>query len=172
MKQLAKSILGTALMGSVMFSAAAFAEQKIGVVNVEAIFQQMPQAATLQQGIQDEFKDQRAEMERMQSDIEYELNKRQREAATMSEAQIKELEEKILKMREEYQAKAQPLQQQIQRRVADERNKLIALIQTAIEKVAANGDFDMVLQGQAAVFAKDEFNLSEAVLKEVTKPGN
>lgn len=169
MKQLAKSLIATAMLSGAIFSSAAMAEQKIGVVNVEGIFSQMPQALTAQQTIATEFKDRQEEVKRLEEDIKYQLNKRQREAATMSEDQIKELESNILKMREDYNAKAQPLQQAIQARSAEERNKLLGLIQQSIQSVAAEGDFDLVLQGQAAVFSKPEFDLSEKVLEQVSK---
>lgn len=169
MKQLAKSLLSTAILSGALLSSAAMADQKIGVVNVEGIFQNMPQAVTVQQTIAAEFKDRQEEVKRLEEDIKYQLNKRQREAATMSEDQIKELESNILKMREDYQAKAQPLQQAIQTRLAEERNKLLGLIQQSIQVVAAEGDFDMVLQGTAAAYTKPEFDLSEKVLEQVSK---
>ena len=49
MKQLAKNLITAAALSGAMFSSVAMAEQKIGVVNVEAVFQQMPQAAGIQQ---------------------------------------------------------------------------------------------------------------------------
>lgn len=169
MKQLAKNLITAAALSGAMFSSVAMAEQKIGVVNVEAVFQQMPQAAGIAQSIAAEFKDQVDEVERLQKDIEYQINKRQREAATMSEAQIKELEDKIIELRTEYAGKAQPLQQTIQRRQAEERNKLLGLIQQSIQSVASAGDYDIVLNGTSVIFAKPEHNLSTQVLEQVSK---
>lgn len=169
MKQLAKTFLTSAVLGGMMLSSAAMAQQKIGIVSVEAVFQQMPQAAGIAAAIQAEYKDRAEEISRLQKDIEYQINKRQREAATMSEAQIKELETKIIEMRNEYASKAQPLQEEIKQRQTEERNKLIALIRQSIETVAAEGDFDMVLQGQAAAFVKPEYDLSQKVLEQVSK---
>lgn len=169
MKQLAKNLVAAALVSGALFTSAAQAEQKIGVVNVEGVFQNMPQAVEIQQTIAAEFKDQQEEVERLKKDIEYQLNKRQREAATMSETQIKELEDKIIKMRDEYTAKAQPLQKSIQERLTQERNRLLGLIQQSIQTVAAAEDFDLVLQGQAAVFANPDLDLSEKVLEQVSK---
>ena len=169
MKQFAKKVMTTAVLGSALMSSAVFAQQKIAVVSVEGVFQKMPQVAAIQQAIAEEFKDRRQEIERLQGDIEYQINKRQREAATMSEAQIKELEETIIKMRQDYAAKAQPLQQEMQQRQNEERNKILGLINQAIQAEAAAGDFDLVLSGSAAVFAKPEVNLSNKVLERVSK---
>ena len=169
MKQLAKNLISAAVLSTAMLSGAAMAEQKIGVVNVEGVFQNMPQAAAIQQTIAAEFKDRQEEVERLKKDIEYQLNKRQREAATMSEQQIKELEDTIIKMRDEFTAKAQPLQKDIQQRLNDERNKLLGLIQQSIQSVAAAGNYDLVLSGPSVAFTKAEFDLSEKVLEQVSK---
>lgn len=169
MKTLNKTLVATALLGSALVSGAASAEQKIAVVNVQGILQAMPKAATVQQDIAAEFKDQTEAVERLQGELEYQVQKLQREAATMSEAQKKELEEKILKTRDEYAAKAQPLKQAIERRFAEERNKMLGLIRQAMDAVAAKGNYDLVLNAGAVAFAKPEHDLSEQVLEQVNK---
>ena len=168
MKQLAKNLITAAMLGGALMSSAA-AAQKIGVVHVQNIIAQMPQATTVQQTIADEFKDRQAELKQLEDDIKYQFNKRQREEATMSEAQIKELEDKIIKMRQEYAAKAPPLQQEVNRRLQEEQGKLLGLIQQAVESVAAEGKYDIILQRQAAAFLKEEHDLSDEVLEKVSK---
>ena len=81
------------------------AEQKIAVVDVDGVFQQMPQFISMQQMINAEFKDRQDEVTRLDEDVKYELNKLQRESATMSEAQVKELQDKIIAMRQDLQSK-------------------------------------------------------------------
>ena len=57
MKQLVKHIVAGAMLGSALVSTSVMAEQKIAVVDVQGIFQAMPQAAEIQNAIQVEFKD-------------------------------------------------------------------------------------------------------------------
>ena len=64
MKTFTKSLVAGALISAVAFSSAALAEQKIGAVNVQGIFQSMPQAATIQQDLAAEFKDKTEEVSR------------------------------------------------------------------------------------------------------------
>jgi outer membrane protein len=158
--------LVAAFFGSSLVASAA---QKIGVVDIQTVFQGMPQAATIQQTIAAEFRDQKAKVDKLQADLEYELQKLQRESATMSAAEKTALEDKIIKMREEYTSLAQPLQQAFQRRAAEERNKLLDLIKVALDEEAEKGQFDLVLNAQAVTFAKPEFDLSKKVLERVTK---
>ncbi|MCW8107551.1 OmpH family outer membrane protein [Alteromonas ponticola] len=169
MKQLAKHIVATAMFGSALISTSAMAEQKIGLVDVQGVFQAMPQAAEIANKIQIEFKDQIDAVNQLQKDGQFFAERLQRDAATMSEQEKKELQDKIMGVREKLTEKAQPLQQDIQRRQNEERNKLIALIKQAIDKVAAQGDYDLVLTSGAVAYSKEEHDLSEQVLEQVKK---
>lgn len=169
MKYLAKTLAAGSILGSALMSSAAMAAEKVGYVDIQGIIQAMPQTAAMQQAIADEFKDQRQEVQTLQEDLKYQVEKLQRESATMSQAQKEELETKILDMRNEFQNKAQPLQQNIQRRSAEEQNKLLVLINDAIQKVAASEKIDMIVERKAVLFAKPELDLSEAVLKQVSQ---
>ncbi|OJF70714.1 hypothetical protein BK026_19145 [Alteromonas sp. V450] len=169
MKQLVKHIVAGAMLGSALVSTSVMAEQKIAVVDVQGIFQAMPQAAEIQNAIQTEFKDQIEEVNQLQRDGQFFAERLQRDAATMSDAEKKDLEQKILKVREDLAAKGQPLQQNIQRRSNEERNKLLGLIKQAIDSVAAKEGYDLILNAGAVAFTKEEHDLSEQVLKQVSK---
>ncbi len=169
MKQLAKHIVATAMLGSALVSTSVMAEQKIGVVDVQGVFQAMPQAAEISNNIQMEFKDQIEEVNQLQRDGQFFAERLQRDAATMSEQEKKELQQKILDVREQLAEKGQPLQQNIQRRSNEERNKLLGLIKQAIDAVAAKEGYDLVLNAGAVSFAKEDHDLSEKVLQQVDK---
>lgn len=169
MNKFSKSIIASALLTSAMASSVAMAEQKIGAVNVQGIFQSMPQAASIQQTIAAEFKDQTEEVSRLEKDIKYYLEKNQRDAATMSAKEKKDLEDKIIALREEYTTKAQPLQQQIQQRLKDEQNKLLGLIKQSIDAVAAKEKYDIILNANAVAFINDSHDISKQVLEQVSK---
>lgn len=168
MKKLSKSLVAAA-MAVTMFSGAAVAQQKVGVINVQGVFQSLPQAATIQQSITEEFKDQLQEVDRLEKDLQYYLEKQKRDTATMSQDEIKELEGKLIALRDEYAAKAQPLQQSIQRRTAEERNKLLALIKQSVDKLAADEQYDVVLNSNAVVFIDEKFDISQRVIDQVSQ---
>jgi len=169
LKQLVKHIVAGAMLGSALVSTSVMAEQKVAVVDVQRIFQAMPQAAEIQNAIQAEFKEQLEEVNQLQRDGQFYAERLQRDAATMSDTEKKELEQKILSVREELAKKGQPLQQNMQRRYNEERNKLLGLIKQAIDSVAAKQGYDLVLNAEAAVFHQEEHDLSEQVLQQVSK---
>ena len=169
MKKFTKSLIAGALITTAMASSAVFAEQKIGAVNVQGIFQAMPQAASIQESIATEFKDKTEEVSRLEKDIKYYLEKNQRDAATMSAKEKTELEGKIIALREEYTAKAQPLQKEIQARLQDEQNKLLGLIKQGIDAVAAKEKYDVILNANSVAYIKPENDISKLVLDQVGK---
>ncbi|MFT6988537.1 MAG: outer membrane protein [Paraglaciecola sp.] len=169
MKKFTKSLIAGALLTSAMASSAVFAEQKIGAVNVQGIFQAMPQAASIQEAIAAEFKDKTEEVSRLEKDIKYYLEKNQRDAATMSAKEKTELEDKIIALREEYTGKAQPLQQEIQKRLQEEQNKLLGLIKQGIDAVVAKEKYDVILNANAVAFINEENDISKMVLDQVSK---
>ncbi len=169
MKQFAKHIAATAMLGSALVSTSVMAEQKIGVVDVQGVFQSMPQAADIETSIKAEFKEQIEEVQQLQRDGQFFAERLQRDAATMSEQEKKDLQQKILDVRDQLSQKGQPLQQQIQRRTNEERNKLLGLIKQAIDSVAAKEGYDLVLNANSVAFAKEAHDVSEQVLQQVEK---
>lgn len=156
------------LVAGILVSASAIA-QTVAVVNVQLIASQIPQTATMQKTLQDEFAAPTEEIKKLESDIKFNIEKFQRESMTMSDEQKAELEGKVQELQKAYQAKAQPLEQQMRRRQGEERNKVFALIQQAISAVAAEDKIDIVLDGKAVAFVTPEKDISQKVIERVSK---
>jgi outer membrane protein len=76
---------------------------------------------------------------------------------------------KVQEQRQQYEATARPLDEQIRARQNEERNKILAMIKNAIDVVAEREKFDVVLNAGAAVYAKPEYDISDAVAAQVSK---
>ncbi len=169
MKQLVKNIFAAALFGSALLSSAAMAEHKIGVVNVEGIFKQMPQAIATQQSLSIEFKDEQAAIEAMRLAIAQDIEKLRKDAPTLSEAQIKEGETKINQARVEFEAKVKPFQEKVQTRSKEENDRLLQMLNQAIQAVATEEKLDVILDGKSVIFVGPSLDISEKVLKKVSQ---
>ncbi|GHB63327.1 outer membrane protein [Psychrosphaera saromensis] len=161
-----KALLG--LVAGIFFSASAFAET-MAVVNMQLVASKIPQTAAMQQTLTNEFAGATEEIQKLESDIKFNMEKFQRESMTMSDEQKTTLRTQVEELQKAYQAKAQPLEQQIRRRQTEERNKIFALIQQAISAVAAEDKIDVVLNAQSLAFAKPELDISEKVAAKVSK---
>lgn len=164
-----KKFTVAAALALALTTGAASAAQKVGVIDVQAVFQQLPQAAMIDSTIRAEFKDRIEAVSRLEQDIKFYMTKQQKEAATMSAEEKEELVKKTLELREEYAAKAKPLDQEIRRRTAEERNKILNVIKQTINAVAAEEKFDIILQANAVAFlANDADNISAKVVEKVS----
>ncbi|MFC3121900.1 OmpH family outer membrane protein [Agaribacter flavus] len=169
MKTLNKGLAFFALVGLSVMSVVANAADKVGIVDVQRIIQSLPQIAAIEQSINEEFKDQRQEIQKLQSDGNFMVEKLQRESATMSEEEKTKLQQQIQELGQQLQQKAQPLQQNIQARTNEERQKLFGLIQQAINGIATEEGYDIILNAGSVPFAKPEFDISSKVLDKVSQ---
>lgn len=157
------------IAGLLMAGTVAAKEMKIGYVDVQAVAAKIPQSAALQETIKKEFGQRVQDVQKLEKDINFNIEKLRRDGPTMSEAQQEELKKTLTTQRQQYEEQGRSLQEDLRARQAEERNKVLALIKAAIDVVAEREKFDMVLNSDAAVFAKPEYDLSEAVATQVSK---
>ncbi len=170
MKTFTKTLIAGAILSSALLTTAVqAADQKSGVVDVQGITRSLPQFAEIAQVVTAEFKDQIQEVNTQSEEYNFLVQKLQRESATMSEAEKKKLEDQIIALQTTLQEQTGPLQQNMQRREQEEQRKLLGLVMQAIEKIAESGKYDVVLNRSTTPFVKPEFDISQDVLKQVTK---
>lgn len=157
------------IAGLLMAGTVAAKEMKIGYVDVQAVAAKIPQSAALQETIKKEFGQRVQDVQKLEKDINFNIEKLRRDGPTMSEAQQEELKKALTTQRQQYEEQGRSLQEDLRVRQAEERNKVLALIKAAIDVVAEREKFDMVLNSDAAVFSKPEYDLSEAVATQVSK---
>ncbi|WP_371189020.1 OmpH family outer membrane protein [Thalassotalea maritima] len=170
MKTFIKSVALTAVASSMMMASSVnAAEQKIGVVNVQQVVAQLPQMADIQAKITSEFKDQVDGLKKLEGDIKYKLEKRQRDEAILSKKEIEALEKEIVELRQQYAGQAQPLQQQLKRREQEEQQKILMLVKDAVDAVAAKEGYDLIIQQSAVAFSKQDLDISAKVVEHAAK---
>jgi outer membrane protein len=166
-KSTAVAVLATLMMGT---SVNAFAH-KVGIVDMQEIYKQLPQMAKIEQSLQTEFAERRQELEKLQGDIRFEAEKFKRESTTMSQDQKDALRDKIQGMQKNLAEKGRPLEQEIKARQNQELAKVQTLIIETIQEIAKKGDFDEVKVKDTTIYfnPKEVTDLSEKVVTAVSK---
>ncbi len=166
-KSTAVAVLATLMMGT---SVNAFAH-KVGIVDMQEIYKQIPQMAKIEQSLQTEFAERRQELEKLQGDIRFEAEKFKRESTTMSQAQKDTLREKIQGMQKNLAEQGRPLEQEIKARQNQELAKVQGVIIKTIEEIAKDGDFDEVKVKDTTIYfnPKEVTDLSSKVVAAVSK---
>ncbi len=158
------------VVATMLFAGASQAKEvKIGFVDVSAVAASLPQSQQVQETIKAEFAAKIAEVNKLETDINFNIEKLRRDGPTMSEKQQKDLTETVNKQRQQYEALARPLDEQIRQRQTEERNRILGMIKAAIDAVAEREKFDIVLNANSAVYAKPEYDLSEKVIQQASK---
>jgi len=164
-KLLCAAGLGLAL--AALAASAAQAADKIAVVNVSNIFQQLPQRATVAKQLENEFKGRATDLQAQERAIQAQMQNLQRNGSTMKASERSSLEKDIMAKRQSFENKAQAFEQDNRRRQMEERNKILSSIQTAVKKVADDEGYDVVLDTNSVAYAANSKDITSDVLKQV-----
>ncbi|OSN06630.1 molecular chaperone [Lonsdalea iberica] len=162
-KWLCAAGLGLALAASAGVQAA----DKIAVVNVSSIFQQLPQRETVAKQLDSEFRGRASELQNMERDLQQKMQKLQRDGSTMKASERSKMEKGIMAQREQFSTKAQAFDQDNRRRQMEERNKILSRIQDAVKSVASKQGYDIVIDANAVAYADNAKDITADVLKQV-----
>ncbi|MEX5409386.1 molecular chaperone Skp [Atlantibacter hermannii] len=149
-------------------AASAQAADKVAVVNMQNLFQQVAQNTGVSKTLENEFKSRGSELQRQESDLQTKMQRLQRDGSTMKASDRTKLEKDIMTQRQAFGTKAQQFEQDRARRSNEERGKLVSRIQAAVKKVAADQDVDLVLDANTVVYnGSDVKDITADVLKQV-----
>ncbi|AQS37282.1 periplasmic chaperone for outer membrane proteins Skp [Shewanella psychrophila] len=165
-----KKMFNRAMMVLVLLGAPIAAQaEKIAVVDMQAVFEQLPQREQVSKTLKTEFGDRVASVQKMQEELRGMLEKQQRDGALMSESQKTEMVRKMESMKSELQLKGKALDEDMRRRQGEEQNKLLVKVQQAINAIAEKDSYDMVLQRGAVIYVKPTADISSKVVEALSK---
>ena len=163
-------MVNRALMTLVLLGAPLMAHaEKIAVVDMGAVFEQLPQREQISQSLKKEFGDRMADVQKMQEEMRSLMEKQQRDGALMNDAQKTELVRKMESLKSEYQLKGKALDEDLRRRQGEEQNKLLEKVQKAINIIAEKDQYDLVLQRGAVIYVKSNADISSKVVEALSK---
>ncbi|ASJ98598.1 OmpH family outer membrane protein [Shewanella marisflavi] len=143
--------------------------EKIAVVDMQAVFEQLPQREEVSKTLKTEFGDRVAGVQKMQEELRGMLEKQQRDAALMSETQKTDMLRQMESLKAELQLKGKALDEDMRRRNGEEQNKLLVKVQKAISEIAEKEKYDVVLQRGAVIYVKPESDISNKVVEVLSK---
>ncbi|QYK03237.1 OmpH family outer membrane protein [Shewanella psychrotolerans] len=143
--------------------------EKIAVVDMQAVFEQLPQREEVSKTLKTEFGDRVASVQKMQDELRTMLETQQRDAALMSETQKTEMLRKMESIKAELQLKGKALDEDMRRRNGEEQNKLLVKVQKAISAIAEKEQYDVVLQRGAVIYVKPASDISSKVVEALSK---
>jgi len=166
-----KKWLYAAGLGLVMASSASVqAADKIAIVNVASIFQQMPAREAVAKQLENEFKSRATDLQSQERDLQTKMQRLQRDGSTMKASDRSKLEKDVMAQREAFSAKAQQFEQDNRRRQGEERNKILSRIQDAVKSVASKEGYDVVIDANAIAYASNDKDINCTVMAKLPSP--
>ncbi|WAH53993.1 molecular chaperone Skp [Pseudescherichia vulneris] len=162
-----KKWLVAAGLGLAMVTSAQAAD-KIAIVNMNSLFQQVAQTTGVSKTLENEFKGRASELQSQENDLQSKMQRLQRDGSTMKASDRSKLEKDVMSQRQAFSQKAQAFEQDRARRSNEERGKLVTRIQTAVKKVAADEGIDLVVDANTVAYnSSDVKDITADVLKQV-----
>ncbi len=155
--------IGLAMLASTGLHAA----DKIAVVNISSIFQQLPEREVIAKQLENDFKGRAGELQHMEDSIQTKMQHLQRDGATMKASDRSHLEKELIMQREKFSHKAQAFEEDHHRRQIEERNKILNRIQDAVKFVAKKEGYDIVIDANSVSYMSASKEITTDVLKQV-----
>ncbi len=146
------------------------ADLQIGVVNVRAVASQAPQRETISAALQNEFKERGESLKGLEKEIKDMQTKGQADELTMTEQQKTDLVRSIQAKASDFQLKQKAFQEDFKMRSEEEQRKLLILIKKAIDQVALQDTFDIILQSESVAYISDRVDITNKVITLMSDP--
>lgn len=157
------------LLPFLAFSLPAAAEVKIAIVDVQGAILQSEEAKRLLQQIQNEFKDEEEEIRKIQSEAAAMLERLQKDAEVMSDAEKRRIQQQIESKNNDFVFFRQKLQRQVEERQAELFAGVNGKVQKAIEELVKSEDYDLILPRQAALYVNPVYNITRKVTEKLNE---
>jgi outer membrane protein len=153
------------LITAILIPSSASAELKLGIVNLDQLFKEIPIYAESQEKIKKQF-DPRARNLKTLEEEWGNLNEQYLKNETvMSDKEKKVLVEKIQKIEAKFRTGQEKIQTDLQRLQQEELSKIRAIVESAITEYAEKNNFDLIIRADGTtLYAKKYINITQEII--------
>ena len=153
------------LITAILIPSSASAELKLGIVNLDQLFKEIPIYTESQEKIKKQF-DPRARNLKTLEEEWGNLNEQYLKNETvMSDKEKKALVEKIQKIEAKFRTGQEKIQTDLQRLQQEELSKIRAIVETAITEYAEKNNFDLIIRADGTtLYAKKYINITQEII--------
>ena len=163
---MSKTVLAV-LSGLVLAGSVSAADLKVGVVDLRKLIDQSAQSQKSQADLKKEFQPKETKLVNEQKELKKLEEKLEKDAAVMSDADKRKTEKELIDRSRDFKREMDEMRQDYGLRANQEMAKIQKVIQEAIQSVAKEQNFDLILVDGVA-FAKDGLNITDQVEKQLT----
>ena len=157
-----KSALWYAAVAALLATSPAWAELKIGVVNVPRLLQESPQAKEVQARWRTEFAPRQRALQTEQQQLKVREDKYQRDGATMTDEQRMAVEKQLRDAERDFQIKQSEFQDDFNARRTEDLSRLQKILSEEVTRYAKAQNYDLVLTEVA--YSTSAIDITAAIL--------
>ncbi|GAB4260658.1 MAG: OmpH family outer membrane protein [Methylomicrobium sp.] len=154
-----KSVL---FLGLILSTNIAWADLKVGFVNIPAVLEKAPQAEKAKKRLEQEFSPRDKQLVAQQNDIKNLEERLTRDAAVMGDSERRNLEKDILNKQREFKRSQQEFSEDFNIRRNEELGKLQRKIVEAIRNLAKDEDYDLLLT-DGVIYASESIDVTRQI---------
>jgi outer membrane protein len=159
-----RKLLAAFAAAGLLFSMAAGAEPKIGVVNVAKLLDESPQARSAMQALQDEFAPRQKEILKQQDELKGREDKAQRDGDVMGDVEKRNLDRELRDAQRELSRKQNEYVEDLNIRRNEELGRLQKALMQEVEAFAKSQGYDLIL-GDGVLYAAGAVDVTAQVLQ-------
>jgi outer membrane protein len=150
-------------------AASAATPVKIGFVNSKIILEKAPQAVAANKRLEKEFSSRKSALESKAREIQALEKKLAKDGVAMSESRRADLEHKILKKKRDLERAQDAFREDYTLRLNEELAKLQREVTRVIKEIAEQEKYDLILAENHVVFAGKRIDITDKILKRLSK---
>jgi outer membrane protein len=159
------------LTSTLALSSPAFAaDYKIGVINADLVLQSAPQFAAMKKKLEQEFASRDKALVEAQKELKGLEDRAQKDSSIMSESERTRTEKDIMKKRRDLKRQYDEFREDVNLRQNEETGKVNAEILKAVQQIAQEQKFDIVL-GPGVIFASKTVDMTDQVIQKLKGGG-
>ncbi|MBU2570800.1 MAG: OmpH family outer membrane protein [Gammaproteobacteria bacterium] len=154
-------------LGLLLSANMAWADLKIGFVNIPAVLEKAPQAEKAKKRLEQEFSPRDKQLVAQQNDIKNLEERLNRDAAVMGDSERRNLEKDILNKQREFKRSQQEFSEDFNIRRNEELGKLQRKIVEAIRELAKSQSFDLLLT-EGVIYASETVDVTNQIQQKLS----
>ena len=141
------------------------AELKMGIVNLDSLFKEIPIYRESQSKIKKQFDPRARNLKTLETEWTTLNEKYLKNEKVMSESEKTSLVEKIKSIEKKFRTGQEKIKKDLQKVQADELSRIRGIVESAITKYAQDNDYDIVIRADGTtLFAKKYINITQEII--------
>jgi outer membrane protein len=139
------------------------AEVRIGYLDVTRVAEESPQYKAARESLQNELQRRETDLRNTAEQLKNKESQLQRDAAVMSETQMKRAEREVIALRRKLQNSRDEYRDELSLRQNEERTKLLRQVAEVVKEIGKAEQFDLILT-EGVAYASRDVDISDKVL--------